>query len=576
MASVWQLSPDQKHKVDDGGANLPDLVRQLLGNRELFEATLVREFLEPDFERDIHDPYLFKDMRRVVDRIFAAIDKNEPVALYGDYDADGVCSATVLASTLRALGANLVEVYLPDREREGYGLNIPAIKFLAEAKVSLLMTLDCGTTNLDEIMAAKELGIDVIVIDHHHVPAELPGAYALLNPKMPNESYPYKWLASVGMAFKVSQALLRRRTELYPAEADRWQAFEKWLLDLVAIATVTDLVPLQGENRTLLKFGLRVINKTQRPGLRALIKVMGGELGQIDAGTLGWQIGPRINAAGRMNHANSAFALLSCEDVGKADELAAQLNQENVARQKITEKITAEAVAQLEQQSNNYVLAALGQDWPIGIVGLVASRLVEKYKKPVIVASHTPFGVAGSGRSIPTLNMIEALHALPNMFTKFGGHSQACGFTLKDDVNFSAFAEKLNVLAKQKLQPGDFDKILKIEATLHLADVNWSSWEMICQLEPFGMNNPTPVFLIPSVKVVGAGKIGAEGQHLKLTVADDQGTVRPAIGWRHGNTWPELELGMTIDLVAELGVNSWNNRRDLQLKIVDLRPAVKS
>lgn len=571
---IWQLAKGGQKQVPASEDSLSPLAATLLANRDLSDAQTIESFLHPEYARDTHDPYLFTDMRKVVDRVFLAIEQGERLAIFGDYDADGVCSSVVLTVTLRELGGIIADVYLPHREKEGYGLNVVAVEQFARQGVTLLMTLDCGTTNTAEIVAAKKLGIDVIVIDHHHVPDELPGAFALLNPKMPSETYPFRYLASVGMAFKVSQALLQEQRRRAPQEIERLEAFEKWLLDLVAIATVTDLVPLVGENRTLLKYGLITLNKTRRVGLLSLIKEMGGKLGALDTQAIAFQIGPRINAAGRMNHANAAYALLTCEDDRESAVLAKSLNEENQRRQQRTEELTAEARSQVESQLHRRVLVAVGDGWPVGLVGLVASRLMETYHRPVLVIGRTDHGLTGSGRSIPTFNIIEALHRTPELFVKFGGHAQACGFTVKDDASLARLAEALNEFAEEVLTEEDLKPVLTIDAALLLRDVQWSTYETVQLFEPFGMNNPKPKFLFSRVQVVGLGTVGSANQHLKLTLSDEQGTIRQAIGFRIGEWETKLRLGDSIDVVAELAASEWNGNRELQLKIVDLRPAL--
>ncbi len=568
MSKIWRLAEQKVERIDFPD-HLSPLAITLLRNRQILDPEAIREFLEPSYERDVHDPFLFRDMDRVVTRIFEAIKKAERIALFGDYDADGVCSSVVLTTTLKALGGNVVDVYLPHREKEGYGLNAHAVEDFARGGVTLLITLDCGTTNTAEILLAQEKGIDVVVIDHHHVPDELPGAFALLNPKMPNETYPFRFLASVGMAFKVSQALFRHASKIDSTVS--WEAFEKWLLDLVAIATVTDMVPLTGENRTLLKYGLMVLNKTTRPGLSALINAMGGELGSLDTFSIAFQIGPRINAAGRMNHANAAYELLVCDKAEQSRTLAFDLNEENQRRQALTERITAEAKSIATTQQEQKVLVIVGDGWPTGLVGLVASRIMDIYHRPTFVIGRNDRGLTGSGRSIPSFNIIEALHTMPELFTKFGGHAQACGFTLKDEASITQFSKRLNDLADAALTEEQLQPVITIDAAIMLKDVQRNLWETLQQFEPFGMLNPKPKFLFSNIRIVGLGAVGATGQHLKLTLSDEQGSVKQAIGFRLGERQSEFRLGDAVDVVAEIMMNEWNGNRELQLKIIDLR-----
>ena len=571
---VWKVLEPEQRPVLNRSLPFPQLAATLLANRAIIEPSAVEEYLNPDYAKHLHDPYLFQDMRRVVDRIFIAMAAKQPVVVYGDYDADGVCSSALMALTLQELGANVLEVYLPHRETEGYGLNRAAVERFIGLGVNLLITLDCGTTNRDEVQLATEGGIDVIVIDHHHVPDGTLGAFALLNPKHPQETYPWPTLSSVGLAFKTAQALFQERIVRHPEEASRWSTFEKWLLDSVAIATVTDLVPLQGENRTLLKYGLVVLNKTKRVGLRALVEIMGGTLGKLDAYSIGFQIGPRLNAAGRMNDASAALELMMCTDEDRARTLAQALEDENRNRQAMTERMATEARQQAEQYLSDRVLVVVGDNWSVGLVGLGASRLLEQFHRPVLVGSRTARGIVGSGRSISAFNIIESLHTMPDLFVKFGGHAQACGFTLKNEAAISELRARLNILAHQKLKDDDLLPVLTIDESLMLKDVQGELLELIRLFEPFGMGNPKPKFLFNAVKAVSASRVGIKGQHLRLTLSDGEGTVRQAIGFNHGQRGDAIELGSLLDVVAEVVANEWHGRVEAQLKVLDFRPAV--
>jgi len=571
---LWQVAKSAAKTFVVPDVPLPQLAATLLNNRGIVEPMAVKEFLYPEYPFHLSDPFLFKDMKRVVARIFQAIAQKQAIVVYGDYDADGVCSAALLTTTLQALGGNIVEVYMPHREKEGYGLNREAVNHFIANGVNLIITLDCGTTNNEEILLANSANIDVLVIDHHHVPENLPGAYAILNPKTPGESYPFSHLASVGMAFKTSQALLRQRLVEHPDESSRWESFEKWLLDLTAIATVTDLVPLIGENRILVKYGLMALNKTQRVGLRALVQIMGSQLGSLDTYSIAYQIGPRLNAAGRMNHANAAFELLVCEDEAKAKELAVALESNNRERQRLTERVVAEVREQLRGHENDRVLVAVGDGWPVGIVGLVAGKLLEEHHRPILVVGRTDRGLAGSGRSISAFNIISALHQSPELFEKFGGHAQACGFTVKNEEALEELRRRLNNLAEETLSDEDLMPVLTIDAALSLKDVQETLGELVNLFEPFGMANPKPKFLFSNVQVVGLSNVGANGQHLKLTLSDESGVIKHAIGFNQSLAHGSLRLGDHMDAVAEIVVNVWNGRREWQLKILDLRSSL--
>lgn len=571
MTKAWQLIEPSVDLADPAYANFSPLVTRLLANRGLVDAAEIEQFLHPNYQEHIHDPFAFDGMARVVERIERAIASQESIVVYADYDADGICSAATLTSTLKALGANVTETYLPHRETEGYGLNLAAVDRFVAAQTRLLITLDCGTTSVTEIQRAKEGGIDVIVVDHHHVPEVVPPTYALLNAKKPGETYPYHFLATGGMAFKVAQALFRSRLQQKPDEAVRWESFEKWLLDLVAIPTVTDLVPLTGENRTLLTFGLKVLNKTRRPGLLALIKAMGSELGELDAATIGFQIGPRINAAGRMNHGSVALDLLLTDDNVIAKKLATELNESNQERQQLTEHITREAREQAEAQlkEGHPVLVAVGDNWPVGIVGLVAGRLLEVFHRPILVIGRSEQGISGSGRSIQQFNMIEALHTMPQLFTKFGGHAQACGFTLRSEEQLLELMRQLRALAatltEEQLRP-----VINVDVEISLDEVQQELLETIEQFEPFGMANPRPKFLIRGARLTGFSTVGKSGKHLKFTVSSEAGTIRQVIAFNRADLVPSFVLGQPLDLVVEISENQWNGHSEIQLKLLDL------
>ncbi|MCX6779847.1 MAG: DHH family phosphoesterase [Candidatus Magasanikbacteria bacterium] len=355
MSKKWIIAPAVPEDFYSEHPELPPIVSKLMYNRNLRTQTQIDEFLNPDYSQNIHDPFLFVDMEKAVAIIFDCIEKNKNIVVHGDYDADGVCAATIIISCLKKLGAQNVSVFLPHRETDGYGLNLNTVKNLKEKNTDLIITCDCGVSNTAEVKLAKELGMQVIITDHHSIPAQTPPADAIIHPKMPNEVYPDKTLCGGAVAFKLIQALLKthKKTNELLADGQTHEAFEKWQLDLAAIASIGDMVPLLGESRTITRYGLTVLNKTKNLGLKKLMFVSGltdenGQMkrGEIDAGTVGFQIVPRINAAGRMDHANVAFALLMAEDEHEAENLAWALNQNNVDRQKLTENLVAQAIKQ--------------------------------------------------------------------------------------------------------------------------------------------------------------------------------------------------------------------------------------
>lgn len=552
---------------------LGNLIEQLLKDRGVVEHDELRSFFYPDYEIDTHDPYLYRHMGKAVERIFLAIDNHEPIVIFGDYDADGVTSSTLLYKTLTKLGAVISEVYIPHREKEGYGLNENAINKFIKNEAKLLITVDCGITNINEIDLANNGNLDVIVTDHHHAPETLPNAFAILNAKVEDDKYPFLHLAGVGVSFKLAQALLQKQSQRNSDEAEELKKFEKWLLDLVAIATVTDLVPLVDENRTLLKYGLMVLNRTKRPGLKALFEKLGNPE-FITADTIAFQIGPRLNAPGRMAHANLAFKLLATEDESEAKLLAEELELLNRQRQSITEKMTVEAEDSLLSRDSS-VAVAIGKNWPAGLVGLVASRITEKMHRPTLVITEGEHGVVGSGRSIATFNIIEAMHMVPEgVFLKFGGHAQACGFTLVDVDAAKKLQHSLHEQVVRSLSETDLQPVLEIETDINLHEVNWNLVKSLELFEPFGVENIRPVFLVKKVYLGNVSAVGVNAKHLKITVTDNKGVVRHGIGFGLAKQFEELRIGDTIDIIAEISVNKWNGSEDIQLRIFDIRKSI--
>ncbi len=552
-ASQWQTQFPEVQPV----------VRQLLWNRELRERDAIDQFLNPEYAKDLHDPFLFKDMEKVVTRLTRAIQDKEKIFVYGDYDADGVTGSVILQSTLNALGA-ATEVYMPHREKEGYGLNHGAVQYMATQNAKVVITNDCGISNAPEVDEANALDMEVIVTDHHRIPEVIPKAYAILHPLLPGENYPNKFLTGGGVAFKLAQALIRN--------SKLEEGFEKWLLDLVAISTVADVGILKGENRTLVKYGLMVLNKTRRIGLQQLMAAAGIKPGVLDTWSIGWQISPRINAAGRMDHANNAFKLLSTTDTDEAAQLAAQLNQSNQLRQAETDRVLKEARSQIGDGENSPLLAAYHASWNPGVVGLVAGRLTDEFRKPVLVACKNEGGlIVGSARSIDQFNIVEALAAAREHILKFGGHPKAAGFSVADEYAWQHLVGALEERARVVLHEVDVRPTLFIDADITLSQISWEMVSAVAALEPFGEGNPRPRFLIHGVRVLGFDGVGNGGKHLRLTVTDENQQPKKMIGFNCGKWCENLKVGDLLDVVVELGVNEWNGNREIELKIVDLR-----
>jgi len=565
---------------------LPIQVANLLYQRGLDTQEKIDQFLDPDYSTHVHDPFLFNHMERAVSRIFDSLKNQEKITVHGDYDADGVCSAVILVSTLKALGIQNVNAFLPHREIDGYGLNKYTVQLLAQDKTNLIITCDCGISNGAEIALANELGMEVIITDHHTVPAELPQAHAIIHPLVPGEKYPDKGLAGGGVAFKLAQALLKKHKEANATlpNGDLHEAFEKWLLDLVAIASVGDMVPLLGESRTLTKYGLVVLNITKRLGLQKLllearlIQENDKKNPNLDSENIGFQIAPRINAAGRMEHANTAYELLMAQEPEAAAELAYQLDQNNQERQKVTENLVKQVVADVEEnQIEQPIILFVGQNWPTGIVGLIAGRIKEKYYKPTIIMAENEGEITGSGRSIAEFNLISALQEISQYFSHFGGHPMACGFTLSDVNKLSDFKQSLIAKFNEKTAGLDISPTLKIDSEINLAEVDWQLYDLLCKFEPFGQANERPKYLAKDLIVINAEPVGKNKKHLRLMVKTAEGTTKKMVGWNLCNgeqNWCKiLQKGDKIEVVFEISVNEWNGNRELQLTIVDLRKA---
>ncbi|MBI4427158.1 MAG: single-stranded-DNA-specific exonuclease RecJ [Candidatus Magasanikbacteria bacterium] len=582
MQKIWKiLDPAPKSFLEEH-PELPPTVANLLYHRRITTPEKIDEFLNPDYLEDIFDPYLFRDMEKAVERIFKAIENKEKIIIHGDYDADGVSASVILVSTLKTLGAENIDVFLPHREIDGYGLNKYTVQTLAQQKTNLIITCDCGVSNFEEVEIANQNNIDVIITDHHGIPKKLPPAYAIIHPLLPGETYPDKGLCGGGVAFKLAQALLKKRQ---PENKEGW---EKWLLDLVAIASVADMVPLLGESRTLTKYGLVVLNKTKRIGLQKLLlearltQEDGSKKRELDTYNIGFHIAPRLNAAGRMNHANTAYNLLITEDPIEATDLAYQLNQSNTERQKSTEELVKKAVEQVEAgQKDAPVLFVIGEDWPTGIIGLIAGKIKDKYYKPTLVMSRHENEIVGSGRSVEGFSLIGNLQEMPEVFAKFGGHPMACGFTLRDKDALDELKTKLTEKFLAKTADVDMQPSLAIDAKVDLDDVSWELYDLLSKFEPFGQGNEKPKYLAENLEIYSLEPVGKESKHLRIMIKTPTGKIRKTIGWSlcngngNGTNWcKKLKPGDKIDLVFEIGINEWNGNRELQLTIADLKQSI--
>jgi single-stranded-DNA-specific exonuclease len=555
----WVLKEPAPSQFLAANTDRDPLVATLLYQRGLREQASVDAFFSSDHRSGLHDPFLLQGMEVAAKRVAQAIVEQEPIAVYGDFDTDGVTAVTLLTQAIGAMGGD-IRPYIPHRLREGYGLNTEAIDQFAREGVQLLLTVDCGISNVVEVAHAQSLGLDVIVTDHHTPPEVLPDALALVNPKLPGCTYPYKGLVGVGIAYKLIQALVRLGMKMPLRGRD--------LLDVVALGTVADMGPLDGENRVLVKVGLEALNTSVRPGLRALITAAGLIQGQVTATDIGFMLGPRLNASGRLDTAVTSYQLLLADNDASAKLLAQKLNTANAERQRLTKDVQARALelAKLRDKDKNQVVVLDDAEFPAGIVGLVAARLVEELARPVVLIERGDEHSRGSARSVPGFNIVEALNDCRELFVRHGGHAAAAGFTIPTD--------RIGELEERLLAYAAPESALEIDAETPLANLSWELLEQLSTLEPFGQANPQPVLMSRRVHVGMAVTRGAEGQHLKLRLDDgERGASFEAIAFRLGHLAGYFERHPWLDIAYTFEAHEWNGHRSLQLNIKDLRRA---
>ena len=561
-------------------AGLPAAVGRILWARGHRDAAAVQRFLEPGLDQ-LPDPFGLKGIEPAVERIRRALTAGEKISIYGDYDVDGVTSTVLLVSVLRKLGG-VVDFYVPQRLTEGYGLNTQAMGKLAARGTRLVVSADCGVTAVAEVEAAARLGMDVVVIDHHTASQDLPRAVAILNPHQPGCTFPGRELAAVGVAFFLIAALRKRLRESGWFSERRPEPNLKEQLDLVALGTIADVVPLTGPNRILVHFGLKELAKGARPGVLAL-KAVAQLAGEITAGDVGFKLGPRINAAGRLDDASVGVRLLLTEDLREARALAEELDRANAERQELQARIVTEAIemaARLGTPEQRRSLVVSSTGWHAGVVGIVAARLVEKFHRPALVLAEEDGVAKGSGRSVEGFHLYDALARCSRHLTRFGGHKHAAGVTL-DSSNIAAFSEALETEARSKLDAAQLSPRLRIDAELNPAEIGMRLAEQLRRLAPFGAGNPEPVFICSELTVhevrLLPDKKGTGPGHLKLRlgesrgpgIADVDGQNFDAIGFSLGGT--ALPVGARLDAAFQLSIDSWNGKERLQLKLKDLK-----
>ncbi len=563
----WFVQSRITPEADAALAAHPALIRQILFNRGIASFAEAEAFLRAQTNFDT-DPFQMKGMRAAMDRIQIALSNREPIAIYGDYDVDGVTATALLVEILRALGGNVRE-YIPNRFDEGYGLNNEALTTLANEGVKLVITVDCGIRSPEEARHARDLGLDLVISDHHEPSGDLPDALAVLNPKQDGDSYPEKYLAGVGIAYKIAEALFI----LHPFDfaQDKPSSFIlESLLDLVALGTVADLAPLTGENRALVRRGLEQMRQTKRQGLFSLANVAGLDITKANAGNIGFGLGPRLNASGRLESALASFQLLTTTDVFEAGRLAQQLDVQNRQRQQLTREIQSQAEAlALDGQTDSLLLFAVHPDFNHGVVGLAASRLTDTYYRPAIVGHYGEETTRCSCRSIPELHITRALDECADLLVRHGGHAAAAGFTVRNE-NLDELVARLRSIATRELGGRDLRPGLNADAEVALSSLNFELLKQLEQLQPTGYGNPDPVFVTRKVKVQSARAVGADGKHLKLTLTDGRFTL-DAIGFRLGDLLPKLPP--LADVLYTFEANEYNGRTSLQLNLKDIKAA---
>jgi single-stranded-DNA-specific exonuclease len=558
MRKKWQYYSVDEEKIEEISKkyNINKLLSTILVNRGIVEEEQIKLFLNPT-RNDFHDPFLMPDMEIAVNRILKAVENNENIIIYGDYDVDGITSTTVLKSFLQERGMQ-VDTYIPNRLDEGYGLNNEAIDKIVEENHTLMITVDCGISAVNEIEYANKKGLETIVTDHHEPGETLPKAIAVVDAKRKDNQYPCRDLAGVGVVFKLIQAL-GQKLKLEEKEYLKY-------LDIVCLGTISDIVPLIDENRVIAKLGLKLVEQTRNIGLKSILMSSGYKA--IDSNTISFGVAPRINASGRMGHQEEALELFLSKDINKVNELTQKLNEYNLNRQQIEKNIYEEAIEQIKSKhlENNNCIVVAGKGWHNGVIGIVASKITEMYFKPSILLCLEDGIAKGSGRSIPGFDLHKALTECSDELEKFGGHSMAVGVTVKEE-NLEVFDKKINQLAEES-NVKDIVPIINIDSQVDLDEVTKEWAESLKMLEPYGEGNKMPLFAFKNLKIDSIRAL-TEGRHLKLTLQSNRNIVN-AIGFNMGELANEYRIGEKIDVVGVLEINSFNGVDSLQINLKDV------
>ena len=565
MTKKWKIyetnaETQEKIKELEEKYQINQLLATILVNRNITEPEKLKIFLHPT-RNDFHDPFLMPDMQKAVNRIKRAIENQEKVIIYGDYDADGITSITVLKSFLEEIGLH-TDYYIPNRLNEGYGLNKPAVKKIADENYDLMITVDCGISAVEEIKYANELGLETIITDHHEVAEQLPEALAIVDAKRKDNQYPCRDLAGVGVVFKLTQALSK--------EFNLPEETSLKYLDIVCVGTISDIVPLRDENRVIAKLGLLLVNQTKNIGLKSLLMSSGYK--NIDSTTISFGVAPRINACGRMGHAEKALKLFLSKNINEVNELTKELNEYNRIRQETEKNIYEEAVKKIEDQhlDQNATIVVAGENWHHGVIGIVASKITDLYFKPSILLCYEDDIAKGSGRSIPGFDLHDALMKCTDTIDSFGGHSMAIGITVKREM-VEPFRQEVEAIAKN-LHIEEILPVIKIDSKVELSEISKEMVASLKELEPFGEGNKTPIFAIKNLKIDSIRAL-SEGKHLKMSLRDNN-TIVNAIGFNMGHLVDEYRIGDKIDIVGVLEVNSFNGVESLQINLKDVMKSV--
>lgn len=558
MNKKWECYDADENKVEEivRKYNISKLLAKILVNRNIVEDEQIDIFLRPT-RNDFYDPFLMPDMEKAVERIITAINNKEKIIVYGDYDVDGITSITVLKKFLEERELN-VESYIPNRLDEGYGLNKNAIKTISDLGYKLIITVDCGISGIEEVEYANSLGMEIIITDHHETGDTLPNAVAVVDAKRKDNKYPFNQLAGVGVAFKLIQALSIK----LGLEQKEYLKY----LDIVCVGTISDIVPLESENRVIAKLGLRLIEVTKNIGLRILIETSGYK--KIDSSTISFGIAPRINACGRMGYEKEALKLFLTENEEEARNISLKLNEYNKQRQEIEKRIFDEAINEIDCKEKNKDVIILGKEnWHHGVIGIVSSKITDLYFKPSILICFEDEIGKGSGRSIPGFDLYEAVSNCNQNVEKFGGHSMAIGITINKN-NFESFKKDFEQYA-QKSNISDIIPIVEIDEEIMLKDISIRDVSELKLLEPFGEANKTPLFLCRNLKINSIRAL-SEGKHLKLSLKDDNFFL-DAIGFNLGYLSEEYKIGDKLDVVGTLEINEYNGRENIQINLKDVR-----